>query len=78
MSTPELSGSWIYRSYNPMYVLDAAPHEDALILTDADLNLEHRTRPTTLEGTIEWPGRFGKESLVLEGWVLEGELRCLS
>jgi hypothetical protein len=77
MSTPELSGSWIYRSYNPTYVLGAAPErEDSLILTDADLNLEHRTRPTTLEGTIEWPGRSGeKEGLVLQGWVLEGELR---
>jgi hypothetical protein len=72
MSTPELSGSWIYRSYNPTYVLGAAPErEDSLILTDADLNLEHPTRPTTLEGTIEWPGRSGeKEGLVLQGWVL--------
>jgi hypothetical protein len=69
MSTPELSGSWIYRSFNPTYVTGAAPQrEDDLILTEADLNLEHRTCPTTLEGTIEWEG-LRKEGLVLEGWV---------
>jgi hypothetical protein len=75
MGTPEISGSWFYRSYNPMYVLEAAPHEDSLILTPADFNLEHRTGPTTLEGTIEWEGSEAKEGLVLEGRVLEGELR---
>lgn len=77
MSTPALSGSWFYRSFNPTYELGAAPRrEDLLILTDADLNLlEHQTGPTTLEGTIEWQGLREREGLVLEGWVLEGELR---
>src|SRR5262249_9604826 len=79
MSTPDLSGSWIYRSFNPTYQLRVpSDKEDLLILTDAAFNLEHRTEtgPTILKGTIEWEGPSGgNEGLVLEGWVLEGELR---
>jgi hypothetical protein len=81
MSTPELSGSWIYRSFNPTYVTGGDPErEHELILADADLNVEHRTSPTTLEGTIEWrtgPRPEEKGGLDLKGTVLEGELRGL-
>jgi hypothetical protein len=73
----ESTGSWIYRSFNPTYIAGAPEREDRLILADADLNLEHRTSPTTLDGTIEWPSLQPeqKEGLVLKGTVLEGDIR---
>jgi hypothetical protein len=81
MSTPELSGLWTYRSFNPRYVTGGDPErEHELILAEADLNVEHRTSPTTLEGTIDWrtgPRPEEKDGLDLEGKVLEGELRGL-
>ena len=78
MSTPELSGSWIYRSFDPTYVTGGDPErEHELILADAEFNVEHRTSPMTLEGTIEWrtgPRPEEKDGLDLKGTVLEGEL----
>ena len=56
MSTPALSGSWTYRSFNPTYVTgNLTPQEDALILWEAAFNFETPTR-TTLRGAIEGPG----------------------
>src|SRR6516164_1583873 len=75
MSTPELSGSWTYRSFNPTYVTGGDPEmEQKLIRADAGLTVQHQTSPTTLEGAIEWLGS-SPGGLNLEGKVLEGELR---
>ena len=62
MSTSGLSGSWMYRSFNPTYVMGGqTPQEELdLILAgrmdDVYLNLHTPHSPTGLEGTIEWPG----------------------
>jgi len=80
MSTPELAGSWTFRSFNPAYPAggQSGPQRELdLMRAEAELRLEHRTSPTTLEGTIEWPTPDRPEGLVLEGNVLEGELRGL-
>ena len=58
MSTSELSGSWIYRSFNPKY--GTATQEDELVLADAILILRSSAQAPAqagdLQGTIEWPG----------------------
>ena len=66
MSTSELSGSWIYRSFNPTFVtgdhfiarniqvFTEDRRELGLIRAEAVFNLQ--VTGTTLAGTIEWPG----------------------
>src|SRR3954464_9872353 len=54
MSTSELSGSWIYRSFNPKY--GTATQEDELVLADAVLTLRSSAQAGDLQGTVEWPG----------------------
>jgi hypothetical protein len=61
MSTSGLSGSWMYRSFNPTYVMgDQTPQEEVdLILAgrrdDVYLNLVSYVQREVV-GTIEWPG----------------------
>ena len=57
MNTPELSGSWTYRSFNPTYVTgNLTPQEDAFLWANGTLTLRTAPDPTYLEGTIEWQG----------------------
>jgi hypothetical protein len=57
--TSELSGSWIYRSFNPTFVEgdQTAPQERQLIVADGVFKLETPTS-TTLKGALEGPGWF--------------------
>ena len=79
----ELAGTWLYRSFNPTFVMGnqtpRTPHppyaytgvEDRLIFADATLTLSTGIDPAAwnaLEGTIEWRGG----GLNLNGTVLPG------
>ena len=79
----ELAGTWLYRSFNPTFVMgNQTPEasishppfagdsgvEDRLIFADARLTLGPAPAPTGLVGTIEWRGG----GLNLNGTVLPG------
>ena len=57
--TSELSGSWIYRNFNPAFVEgdQTAPQERQLIRAEAVFKLETPNN-TTLKGAFEWEGGF--------------------